>query len=152
MQSCTWPAPALCALRNTLTHSGHNIQLSNIDLWEIPEDRVQNFRGLVNCGINGTQPALPSQPESPCTHLYIPGVSPLVTSLRNTTGGQRKWCQGESQVWQSKELQPPSRPPHQSQVEMPEIAKIEAFISRILFKDKLYWFVRIKLFSLKTTC
>ena len=69
MQSCTWPAPALSALRNMLTHSGHNMQLSNIDLWEIPEDRVQNFRGLINYGINRSQPALSSQPESPLYSL-----------------------------------------------------------------------------------
>ena len=76
--------------------------------------------------MNGRQPALPSQPESPGTHLYIPGVSHLVTSLRNIAEEKRKQCQGESQVQQSKELQPPSRPPHQSQVEMSEIAKIQS--------------------------
>ena len=48
------------------------------------------------------------------------------------------------------ELQPPSHPPHQSQVEMSEIAKIQRpFTSRILFKDKVYLFVRNKLLSLK---
>ena len=113
-------------------------------------EQSRNFRGLVNCRTNGSQHALSSQTESPGTHLYIPGVSHLVMSLRNIAKEQRKGCQAESQVWQSKELQPPSHPPHQSQVEMSEIAKIQRpFMSRILFKDKVYLFVRNKLLSLK---
>ena len=83
--------PALFALRTMPTHSGHNIQLPNVDLVRNSRKQsLQDFRGLVNYAINGRQTALPSQPESPGTHLYIPGVSHLVTSLRNTTGGQRK--------------------------------------------------------------
>ena len=83
--------PALFALRTTLTHSGHNIQFPNVDLVRNSRKQsLQDFRGLVNYGINGSQPALSSQSESPGTHLYIPGVSHLVKSLRNTTGGQRK--------------------------------------------------------------
>ena len=83
--------PALFALRTTLTHSGHNIQLTNVDLVRNSRKQsLQDFRGLVNYGINGSQTALPSKSESPGTHLYIPGISHLVTSLRNTTGGQRK--------------------------------------------------------------
>ena len=83
--------PALFALRTTLTHSGHNIQLTNVDLVRnFRKQSLQDFRGLVNYGINGSQPALSYQSESPGTHLYIPGVSHLVKSLRNTTGGQRK--------------------------------------------------------------
>ena len=51
---------------------------------------LQNFRGVVNYSINGSQPVLPSQPESLGTHLWIPGVSHLVMSLRNIAGEQKK--------------------------------------------------------------
>ena len=62
--------PALFALRNTLTHSGHNIQFPNVDLVRNSRKQsLQDFRGLVTCSINGNQPALPSQPESPSTDL-----------------------------------------------------------------------------------
>ena len=113
---------------------------------------LQNFRGVVNYSINGSQPVLPSQPESLGTHLWIPGVSHLVMSLRNIAKEQRKGCQAESQVWQSKELQPPSHPPHQSQVEMSEITKIQralcqGYFSKINFNDLL---LRLNSFPWKT--
>lgn len=132
--------PVPCAIRATLTPSGHNTQLPKVHLVRNSRrQNLQDFRDLVNYGINGSQPVSPSHPESPGTHLRIPGVSHLVTSLRNISEEQRRWCQVESGVSQSKESPPPSRPPHPSQEEMSEIGNTdtEASLSRILCKDKL---------------
>lgn len=133
------PAPAPCAIRATLTPTAHDIQLPKVHLVRNSRrQNLQDFRALVNYGINGSQPASPSHPESPGTHLRIPGVSHLVTSLRNISEEQRKWCQVESGELWSKESPPPSRPPHPSQEEMSERVKTdtEASLSKILFKDK----------------
>lgn len=116
--------PVPCAIRATLTPSGHNTQLPKVHLVRNSRrQHLQDFRDLVNYGINGSQPVSPSHPESPGTHLRIPGVSHLVMSLRNISEEQRRWCQVESGVSQSKESPPPSRPPHPSQGEMSEIGK-----------------------------
>ena len=69
--------------------------------------------------------------------------------LRNIAGEQRKQCQGEPGVWQSKESLPLPRPPHQSLVEMSERENIEtrACLSSILLKNKIYWVVLLGLNS-----
>ena len=143
MQTAADPPSPPLALRATLIQRGHNIQPPNVNtVRNFTRQSLQNFRGLVNYGTNGSKYALSSQTESQGTHLYIPGVSHLVRSLRNIAEEQRKRCQGESQVQQSKELQPPSHPSHQSQVEMSEIAKIQTpsrqgYFSKINFNDLL---------------
>ena len=84
-------SPAQLGLRVILTPRSHNIQIPNADLGRNSKRYIlQDFRGVVNYGINCSQPALPSQPESPSTHLNIPGVSHLVMSLRNIAEELRK--------------------------------------------------------------